>query len=85
MLGGGLGDASARLVLLQGVSLLRPEDAVFEVMLEGWARQQRGGRRLQLKTIEDRRRVVGRFAEFANAYPWQWTAGQQLCPTHAAS
>ncbi|WP_435599802.1 hypothetical protein [Streptomyces sp. C10-9-1] len=59
------------------MSLLHSEDAVFEAMLEGWARQQCGGRRLQLKTIEDRRRVVERFAEFANAYPWQWTAGQQ--------
>ncbi|MGP3684613.1 hypothetical protein ACTVZO_07855 [Streptomyces sp. IBSNAI002] len=75
MLGGGLGDASARLVLLQGVSLLRPEDVVFEAMMEGWARQQRGGRRLQAKTIGDRRRVVERFAEFANTFPWQWTAG----------
>ncbi|MGW7019974.1 hypothetical protein ACWGGS_11565 [Streptomyces decoyicus] len=36
VLGGSPGDASARLVLLQGVSLLRPEDAVFEAMLEGW-------------------------------------------------
>ncbi|MFJ1545201.1 tyrosine-type recombinase/integrase [Streptomyces sp. NPDC088246] len=72
--GGGPGEASARLVLLQGVSLLRPEDAVFEAMLEGWTRQQRGGRRLQPKTIGDRLRVVERFSEFANAYPWQWTA-----------
>lgn len=35
VVGGGPGDASARLVLLQGVSLLRPEDAVCEAMLEG--------------------------------------------------
>ncbi|MET8709607.1 hypothetical protein [Streptomyces californicus] len=74
VLGGGPGDASAQLVLLQGVSLLRPEDAVFEAMLEGWTRQQRGGRRLQPKTISDRLRVVERFSGFANAYPWQWTA-----------
>ncbi|MFE0181272.1 hypothetical protein [Streptomyces olivaceus] len=35
VVGSGPGEASARLVLLQGVSLLRPEDAVFEAMLEG--------------------------------------------------
>ncbi|MFI0242487.1 hypothetical protein [Streptomyces sp. NPDC016845] len=51
------------------MSLLRPEDAVFEAMLAGWTRQQRGGRRLQSKTIGDRLRVVERFPEFANAYP----------------
>lgn len=38
-----LREASAQLVLLQGVSLLHPEDAVFEAMIEGWGRQQRGG------------------------------------------
>lgn len=40
----------------------------------GGTRQQRGGRRLQPKTIGDRLRVVERFSEFVNAYPWQWTA-----------
>ena len=65
---------SARLVLLDGVSLLHPEDAVFEAMLEGWARQQRGGRRLQPKTIRNRQGLVRRFATYANAYPWQWSA-----------
>ncbi|MFK0296736.1 hypothetical protein ACIQU6_40560 [Streptomyces sp. NPDC090442] len=62
------------LVLAQGVSPLRPEDAVFEGMLEGWTRQQRGGRRLQPKTIGDRLRAVERFSEFTNAYPRQWAA-----------
>ncbi|MDI3408938.1 tyrosine-type recombinase/integrase [Streptomyces sp. B-S-A6] len=47
---------------------------VFEAMLEGWARQQRGGRRLQQKTINDRARVVCRFNSFAEAYPWTWSA-----------
>ncbi|WP_444468378.1 tyrosine-type recombinase/integrase (plasmid) [Streptomyces rochei] len=73
---GGVGpsDASARLVLIQGVSLLHPEDAVFDAMLEGWARQQRGGRRLRPDTVRDREGMVRRFAEFVNAYPWQWSA-----------
>ncbi|MEY9934729.1 hypothetical protein ABH926_009397 [Catenulispora sp. GP43] len=42
-----LSEGSARLVLLDGVALLHPEDMVFEAMLEGWSRQQLGGRRLQ--------------------------------------
>ncbi|WTH58110.1 tyrosine-type recombinase/integrase [Streptomyces sp. NBC_01547] len=74
MASSGLVDASARLVLLQGVSLLHPEDAVFDAMLEGWGRQQRGGRRLQPDTITDRRGVVTRFAEYTGTYPWQWSA-----------
>ncbi|MFF0125788.1 tyrosine-type recombinase/integrase [Streptomyces mirabilis] len=68
-----LSEGSARLVLLHGVTLLHPEDTVFEAMLEGWARQQRGGRRLQPKTISDRLGVVRRFTAFAEAYPWHWS------------
>jgi integrase/recombinase XerC len=34
---------SARLELVGGVRLLHPEDAVFEGMLSGWAKQQGGG------------------------------------------
>ena len=74
MPGAELREASARLVLLQGVSLLHPEDAVFEAMLEGWGRQQRGGRRLQPDTISDRQSAVRRFTAYTNAYPWQWSA-----------
>ncbi|MCX5239048.1 site-specific integrase [Streptomyces prunicolor] len=70
-----LSEGSARLVLLNGVALLHPEDAVFEAMLEGWTRQQRGGRRLQPKTIDGRLRVVRRFNAFAEEYPWHWSAG----------
>jgi len=67
---------SARLELVNGVALLHPEDAVLEAMLSGWAKQQRGGRRLQPKTIADRQAVVRRFVLFADEYPWRWTAGQ---------
>ncbi|MGW1669212.1 tyrosine-type recombinase/integrase [Streptomyces sp. NPDC002324] len=70
----GLSEGSARLVLLDGVSLLHPEDAVFEAMLEGWGRQQRGGRRLQPKTVMRRQNLVRRFGAFTNGYPWQWSA-----------
>lgn len=70
------GDSSrARMLLLDGVALLHPEDAVFEAMLEGWARQQRGGRRLATETILGRQRIVRRFMEGINEYPWTWTAG----------
>ncbi|MFC8536808.1 tyrosine-type recombinase/integrase [Streptomyces sp. NPDC057249] len=62
------------MVLVDGVALLHPQDAVFDAMLEGWARQQRGGRHLQPKTISDRQAIVRRFLEITNGYPWTWTA-----------
>lgn len=37
---------SARLMLASGVALLRADEAVFDAMLTGWARQQIGGRGL---------------------------------------
>lgn len=68
-------EGAAQLVLVDGLAFLHPEDAVFEAMLEGWARQQRGGRLVSEKTVEDRVSVVRRFCAIANEYPWQWTAG----------
>jgi site-specific recombinase XerD len=65
---------SARLELVAGISLLHPEDAVLEAMLDGWEKQQRGGRRLQQSTIDDRRQGVRQFVRFTNEYPWRWTA-----------
>jgi site-specific recombinase XerD len=59
---------SARLELVSGVALLREDDAVVDAMLEGWARQQLGGRGLARQTI------VRRFLKFSNEYPWHWTA-----------
>ncbi|MGE6738163.1 tyrosine-type recombinase/integrase [Streptomyces sp. NPDC059900] len=64
---------SARLELVGGVSLLHPEDAVLDAMLDGWEKQQRG-RRLESETIDDRRRIVRRFVDFSGEYPWNWTA-----------
>ncbi|WP_188192183.1 tyrosine-type recombinase/integrase [Nonomuraea sp. SYSU D8015] len=49
------------------------EDALFEAMLDGWARQQRGAGRSQPSTIDFREHVVRRFARFAGAPPWQWS------------
>jgi site-specific recombinase XerD len=62
------------LELVRGVALLHEEDAVVDAMLEGWAKQQLGGRRLGEKTIKRRQAVVRRFLAFTGEYPWRWTA-----------
>jgi integrase/recombinase XerC len=64
---------SAALQLVEGVSLLRPEEQMFTAMLEGW-RSQQVARNLALTTIEGRRARVQALTEHANAFPWQWTA-----------
>lgn len=66
---------SARLQLVNGVTLLHEEDAVVEAMLEGWGRQQRG-RGLSPKTVRRRQAVIRRFLKFTNEYPWHWSAAQ---------
>ncbi|WP_299451237.1 tyrosine-type recombinase/integrase [uncultured Serinicoccus sp.] len=65
---------SAGLVLVAGVAHLNEESAVFEAMLTGWGRQQ-ASRLLGEKTISDRVRLVRRFTEFAESYPWSWGPG----------
>src|SRR3984893_19472369 len=66
---------SAALVLVDGVTPLRRERALFESMLEGWGRQQRS-RRLSGRRIESRERLVRRFQAFTMAWPWAWTPEQ---------
>lgn len=56
----------------QGVGLLRAEDRVFEAMLGGWRAQQLA-RGLQVAYIEASCRLVGRFQQHANEYPWTWS------------
>jgi len=72
---GGLGRAdlagAAHLELVSGVVQLRPEDAMFEAMLRGW-RAQQTARGLREDTIAPRERLVRRFLEFTNEYPWNW-------------
>ncbi|OEV02629.1 tyrosine-type recombinase/integrase [Streptomyces oceani] len=63
---------AAHLVLADGVVHLDPEPAVFQAMLDGWARQQRTRFLDEDGTIKPRMSVVRRFAEFTNQYPWQW-------------
>ncbi|HET9655239.1 MAG TPA: site-specific integrase, partial [Kineosporiaceae bacterium] len=62
---------AARLMLVDGVVHLDPEQAIFEAMLAGWERQQRT-RFLNDATIGPRLTLIRRMAEFTNTYPWQW-------------
>ncbi|HEY2266561.1 MAG TPA: tyrosine-type recombinase/integrase [Streptosporangiaceae bacterium] len=62
----------ARLELAQGVVPLNPQEAVFEAMLAGWARQQRSRFLGEEATIGPRAAVVRRLAGFAGQYPWEW-------------
>jgi integrase/recombinase XerC len=77
--------------LVSGVVQLRPEDAMVEAMLRGW-RAQQTARGLKDDTIEPRERLVRRFLDFTNEYPWappghmdEWslhlTAELQLAPS----
>ena len=63
---------AAHLELVSGVAQLRPEDAMVEAMLRGW-RAQQAARGLAEHTIISRERLVRRFTEFTNEYPWAWT------------
>lgn len=67
---------AAHLELDSGVRFLDPAPAVFEAMLEGWQRQQTSRFLQQKGTIAPRVRLVRRFAEFTNQYPWQWTPAE---------
>ena len=60
--------------LVSGVVQLRPEDAMVEAMLRGW-RAQQVARGLREDTVVPRERLVRRFLEFTNEYPWAWSAG----------
>ena len=53
---------AAHLELVSGVAQLRPEDAMVEAMLRGWAAQQ-AARGLREETISARERLVRQFAE----------------------
>ncbi|MGH9117836.1 MAG: tyrosine-type recombinase/integrase [Acidimicrobiales bacterium] len=62
---------SARLVLVDGATLLHPEAAVFEAILAGWRLQQES-RLLAPPTVDSRDKTLRRFQDFTGAYPWQW-------------
>jgi site-specific recombinase XerD len=63
---------AAHLELVSGVVQLRPQDAMVEAMLRGW-RAQQAARGLREDTIAPRERLVRRFLEFTNEYPWEWS------------
>ena len=58
-----------------GVRPLRFEEALFDVMLAGWVRQQRA-RLLSAGTIGPRARLVRRLQTHAGTWPWEWRAEQ---------
>ncbi len=71
----GRGDlaGAAHLELVSGVVQLRPEDAMVEAMLRGWRAQQTARGLQDVATVAPRERLVRRFIEFTNEYPWNWT------------
>lgn len=64
---------SARLQLVDGVSLLQPEEQVFAAMRRGFEVQQKS-RYLSQLTTSQRDSQVRRFASWTNEYPWRWSA-----------
>jgi integrase/recombinase XerC len=69
----GLAPGAAGLHLVDGLSLLRPEEQVFSAMLDGWRNQQLA-RNLAFSTINGREKAVQAFARHADALPWNWTS-----------
>jgi integrase/recombinase XerC len=67
--------APTGLVVVGGATPLRPEVALFEEMLEGWALQQRA-RRLSPSMVAGRERVVRRSQEPTGTWPWRWRPEQ---------
>lgn len=63
----------ASLSVVPGVRLLRPSEAVFEKMIEGFVEYQRA-RALQPDTNAGRVRSVRQLQAFADAFPWEWNA-----------
>lgn len=66
---------AAQLHLVDDVGLLHPEVHVFEAMLDGW-RSQQLSRNLAFSTIAAGARVVRRFRDDVEDWPWQWSPGQ---------
>jgi hypothetical protein len=68
---------AAALHLVDGVSLLHPDEQVFAAMTEGWRAQQLA-RNLDVTTITQRLAAVRAFAAHADVYPW---GGGRRCST----
>jgi integrase/recombinase XerD len=65
-------DKSGRVYVVGTVPLLHPEAQTVEEMLGGWRNQQLS-RNLDHDTIDARIRLVQRFLEHTNEFPWTWT------------
>lgn len=65
-------DDSGRVHLVQSMPVLRPDEQVLAMMLDGWRNQQLA-RNLQFATIDQRTRLVQRFVDHVNEEPWNWT------------
>jgi integrase/recombinase XerD len=65
-------DESGRVYLVGSVPVLHPEVQTVDEMLQGWRNQQLC-RNLDHDTIASRARVVQRFIDYTNEYPWHWT------------
>jgi integrase len=65
-------DGSGRVQLVRSILVVRPDEQVLQLMLDGWRNQQLS-RNLQFATIEQRLRCVQRFLHHVNEDPWNWT------------
>ncbi len=65
-------DKAGRFFVVPSVPLLHPETQTVHEMLEGFRNQQLC-RNLSHGTIEKRQRIVERFLEYTNEFPWTWT------------
>ncbi len=65
-------DKSGRVYVVGSVPLLHVEAQTVQEMLDGWRNQQLC-RNLDHDTIEGRIRIVERFLEHTNEFPWTWT------------
>lgn len=68
---------AAGLVLVDGVSLFRPEEQVFEAMLEGFANQQLA-RNLAYSTVQAREHQLRALAGCADVFRG---SGRRIWPT----
>lgn len=65
-------DKSGRVYLIGSVPVLHPEIQTVDEMLDSWRNQQLC-RNLDHDTIAGRIRIVQRFIEQTNEFPWTWT------------
>ena len=65
-------DLSGRVYVVGSVPVLHPEAQTVNEMLEGWRNQQLC-RNLDADTVAGRARLVERFIDHTNEFPWTWT------------